>query len=102
LEKRQSLKFKDHLLITEVPDRELILIHPANDAGQQLLGCIAPVTTHTGEGKGNQSVLATNLLYREVNTRIDREKVWLLIRSNTGAVAAAYAPPSLPWLKMAS
>jgi hypothetical protein len=70
----------------DVPGRSFILIHPANNAGQQLLGCIAPVTTITGEGKGSESVLAANLLYREVTVRIDREKVWLLIRSNTGAV----------------
>lgn len=39
----------------DVPGRDLILIHPANDAKLELLGCIAPVTAHTGIGKGSAS-----------------------------------------------
>ena len=39
----------------DVPGRDLILIHPANDAKLELLGCIAPVTVHTGIGKGSAS-----------------------------------------------
>ncbi len=39
----------------DVPGRDLILIHPANDAELELLGCIAPVTKHTGIGKGSAS-----------------------------------------------
>ena len=53
--KRYSDKFGWHFEIMHVPDRALILIHPANDALKELEGCIAPVTTLTGEGKGDNS-----------------------------------------------
>ena len=52
LVKRYSAKFKWHLLVKDVPDRVLILIHPANDALKELKGCIAPVFILTEEGKG--------------------------------------------------
>jgi hypothetical protein len=55
LQKRFSPKFKWHFLLMDVPGRDLILIHPANDAKLELLGCIAPVTAHTGIGKGSAS-----------------------------------------------
>ena len=55
LQLRFSPKFKWHFLLMNVPDRDLILIHPANDAKLELLGCIAPVTLHTGIGKGSAS-----------------------------------------------
>jgi hypothetical protein len=55
LQKRFSPKFKWHFLLMDVPGRDLILIHPANDAKLELLGCIAPVTKHTEIGKGSAS-----------------------------------------------
>ena len=55
LQLRFSPKFKWHFLLMDVPGRDLILIHPANDAKLELLGCIAPVTLHTGIGKGSAS-----------------------------------------------
>ena len=55
LQKRFSTKFKWHLHLMNVPGGDLILIHPANDAKKELLGCIAPVTKHTGKGKGSSS-----------------------------------------------
>ncbi|HJU45873.1 MAG TPA: hypothetical protein VJ647_03770 [Chitinophagaceae bacterium] len=45
------------------------------------------MTKTTGEGTGSGSVPATNLLYREVNLRIDTEQVWLRITSPTGEPA---------------
>ena len=51
------------------------------------------VTTHTGEGTGSESVLASNLLYHYVTRRLDTEKVWLVIRSNTGAITFPCVPP---------
>lgn len=103
LVKRSSYKLKDHLEVSDVPGRKLILIHPANNAGQQLLGCIAPVRTITGEGTGSESVLACNLLYREITARIDKEKVWLNIRSNTAIVAVPSRIPSfIPRLRIAA
>ncbi|MBS4063482.1 MAG: hypothetical protein KGZ74_02935 [Chitinophagaceae bacterium] len=58
LQLRNSPRFGTHLLVKEVPGRSLILVHAANDALQELKGCIAPVTTLTGEGKGRQSRVA--------------------------------------------
>ncbi len=53
--KRHSSKRGWHLLIHEVPNRSGILIHAANDALKELKGCIAPVTSLTGPGKGHSS-----------------------------------------------
>ena len=43
LQKRCSPKFDDHLLVTGVKNRSMILLHPANHATKELSGCIAPV-----------------------------------------------------------
>lgn len=51
-------KHGDQLWVADVPDRSGILIHPANDALGELKGCIAPVTKHTGPGKGIYSRVA--------------------------------------------
>lgn len=58
LVKRYSPHHQWHLELKDVPGRQLILIHPANDAIHELEGCIAPVTVITGIGKGNFSRLA--------------------------------------------
>jgi len=58
LVKRYSPHFQWHFELKDVPLREDILIHPANDAELELKGCIAPVTELVGEGKGLQSRLA--------------------------------------------
>jgi hypothetical protein len=55
LQKRFSKKFKWHIHIQNVPGRDLILFHPANDAKKELKGCIAPVSYYTGIGKGSFS-----------------------------------------------
>jgi hypothetical protein len=55
LQKRFNTKFKWHLHSKNVPGRDLILIHPANDAKKELLGCIATVKLHTGIGIGSSS-----------------------------------------------
>ncbi len=60
--KRYSERHKNHFLVMDVPDRSLILIHPANDAKKELLGCIAPVMELTGEGKGERSQEACDKL----------------------------------------
>lgn len=66
LAKRNSAKFGNHIQILGVPDRDLVLIHPANNALEELKGCIAPVTTLTGEGRGTQSRMAFESLRRKV------------------------------------
>ena len=82
LQKRFSLKFKWHLHLMNVPGRDLILIHPANDAKRELLGCIAPVNKHTGIGKGSNSRKALEKLKTLVYTVFDRnEEVKINIQS---------------------
>ena len=75
LQQRYSPKFKWHLHLIHVPGRDLILIHPANDANKELLGCIAPVTKHTGKGKGSGSKKALKKLKTLVYTVFDRNEV---------------------------
>ncbi len=82
LTKRYSLKFGHHLLLKEVKGRELILIHPANDAVKELKGCIAPVSVCTGEGKGTNSRLALKKLLALVYVAMERkENVFLTVKT---------------------
>jgi hypothetical protein len=74
LQKRFSPKFGWHLHLMNVPGRNLILIHPANDAKKELLGCIAPVTKHTGIGKGSSSRKALEKLKTIVYAAIERKE----------------------------
>ncbi len=55
LERRCDEHFGWHFQVMDVPGRDLILIHPANDAKKELKGCIAPVSILTGDGKGDSS-----------------------------------------------
>jgi hypothetical protein len=83
LTKRYSPKFGHHLLVNEVKGRELILIHPANDAVKELKGCIAPVSVCTGEGRGNNSRLALKKLLALVYVAMERkESVFLTVKSD--------------------
>ncbi|WP_310993611.1 DUF5675 family protein [Aequorivita marina] len=61
-----SPTFKHHLLLKNVPNRSGILIHPANDALEELRGCIAPVSQLTGIGKGLGSRRALDLLLMRI------------------------------------
>ena len=79
---RFSEKLKNHLLIKDVRDRNLILVHPANDALKELEGCIAPVTYLSGLGKGIQSVTAMQRLLAFVHQAKERkEHISLTIKS---------------------
>ncbi len=81
--KRWSDKLKWHFLVCKVPNRDLILIHPANDAMKELKGCIAPVTTLTGMGKGENSRMVFNKLKDWIYPVLERkEKVFVTIKSN--------------------
>lgn len=83
LVKRWSLKFNWHLQIMNVSQRSFILIHPANDATQELKGCIAPVCLITGAGKGIQSRLALRKLTSLVFGALDRhDKVFITIKKD--------------------
>jgi hypothetical protein len=83
LKLRTTAKRGQHLLVVNVKGRDGILIHPANDAKKELRGCIAPVTTHTGPGKGSQSRLANEKLKALVLQALEQnEKVFITIKSN--------------------
>ena len=85
LAKRFSPKLRWHLLVKDVPERDIILIHPYNDAEKEAQGCIAPVTTITGEGKGDNSRIVFEKLKAFVFPILERgEKVFLVIRSKGG------------------
>jgi hypothetical protein len=84
LEKRYSPKFKWHLLVKGVTGRSVVLIHPANDALKELKGCIAPVSTLTGEGKGLLSKNALTRLTAVVYAALQKEQtVFITIKSKT-------------------
>ena len=82
LKPRFSEKFKHHLLIKNVPKRSLILIHPANDAKKELRGCIAPVSSLTGIGKGLSSKLIFQKIVSICHQAFERkETITLTIKS---------------------
>ncbi len=74
LKARESLKLGWHLHLQNVPGRDLILIHPANDARKELLGCIAPVSQLTGIGRGSASRAAMAKLKEVVLSCFEREE----------------------------
>jgi hypothetical protein len=79
---RQSEKFSNHLWLQDVPDRSLILIHPANNAARELRGCIAPVSALTGKGIGENSRPAMRKLMKALQPAFELEQeVWLQIAS---------------------
>lgn len=82
LVKRFNNRFRWHLQVMNVLQRTGILIHPANDALQELKGCIAPVSLLTGVGKGLRSRLALETLTSLVYGALDRhESVFITLKS---------------------
>jgi hypothetical protein len=81
LKKRYSLKFGDHVVLTNVPNRSLILIHPANNASKELKGCIAPVTTLTAPGQGSTSRKACKALMQLLYPMLQTQSLYLKISS---------------------
>lgn len=82
LKKRYSTRFGQHLLVERVKERELILLHPANDALKELKGCIAPVSILTGPGKGMLSRNAFQKVLQLVYKALEKETVFITIQSN--------------------
>lgn len=83
LEARYSKKFGNHLLVKNVPSRQLILLHPANYAKKELRGCIAPVSELVGIGRGSNSRVAMQKVLSLCYQAFDRkEEVVLTIKSN--------------------
>lgn len=82
IKKRYSKKFQWHLEVLDVKNRSLILFHPANNALQELNGCIAPVTKLSGAGLGLMSRKAFAKLKALVYKALDRkESVELIVQS---------------------
>ncbi|MCX2574000.1 DUF5675 family protein [Pedobacter sandarakinus] len=82
LVRRYHPKHGHQLALSIVPNREAILIHPANFALRELQGCIAPVTSCTGEGEGNYSRVALERLQDLIYPALEaNEKVFLVITS---------------------
>jgi Family of unknown function (DUF5675) len=67
----QHPKFGECLQINGVKGRSGILIHVANDARKELRGCIAPVFSLTGNGKGQHSRLALNYIIENLRKSED-------------------------------
>ena len=83
LKKRCSNKFGQHLQLQNVIGRDLILIHPANDALKELKGCIAPVSILSAEGKGLRSRIALDKVKAIVFPALQKSKqVFITIKSN--------------------
>ena len=78
----QHPKFGECLQINGVKGRSGILVHVANDAQKELRGCIAPVFSLSGNGKGQHSRLALNYIIE--NLRIsDKKEHYLKISSSS-------------------
>ena len=81
LQKRRYPRHGEQIGIPIVLGREAILIHAANNALEELQGCIAPVTTLTGEGTGDYSGKALAKLKALVYSLWDQgAEVYLNIR----------------------
>lgn len=80
---RLTRRFTEHLghhfLIEDVPGRDMILMHCANDAVKELKGCIAPVTQLLGHGLGSESRKALDHLISLVDAGKD-ENILLIIK----------------------
>ncbi len=68
----QHPKFGECLQVNGVKGRSGILVHVANDAQKELRGCIAPVFSLSGNGKGLHSRLALNYIIE--NLKMSEEK----------------------------
>ena len=83
LEKRWSPRHGIHLLVTQVKDRALILIHAANDAVRELKGCIAPVTSLLNiPGHGAESRAALEKINAMIFPALGKETVLLTIKKD--------------------
>jgi hypothetical protein len=84
LKARFSEKYKHHLILENVDQRSLILIHAANNAKLELKGCIAPVTYLTGIGKGLSSKPLLDKILSSCYQAFERKEiVELIIKSSS-------------------
>lgn len=81
LKRRTSLKFGQHLWLQNVPNRDLILIHPANYV-RQLEGCIAPGMKKGDVGTIWDSTRAVNKIKVLAFAALEQgEEVWITIQN---------------------
>lgn len=78
LKLRYTERFGRHYLVKHVANRQMILIHPFNHALKESRGCIAPVQTVTGAGKGYGSRAALDRML-EISRAL-HEEVVLVVR----------------------
>ncbi|MBP6236730.1 MAG: hypothetical protein KA536_11330 [Saprospiraceae bacterium] len=69
----QHPKFGECLQINGVKGRSGILVHVANDAQKELRGCIAPVFSLSGNGKGQYSRLALTYIIENLKRSGEKE-----------------------------
>ncbi|MAM28752.1 MAG: hypothetical protein CMC13_06985 [Flavobacteriaceae bacterium] len=80
---RWSRRFGHHLMLCDVPNRTFILIHPANNAKQELEGCLAPVSHLTGIGRGAYSKIVAEKITALCQRATERgEQLRIIIKSN--------------------
>ncbi|MGG5508285.1 MULTISPECIES: DUF5675 family protein [unclassified Myroides] len=77
---RYNERFKSHIEIKKVPDRTLILFHPANNSKHDLKGCIAPVSQFLSPIWGARSRIAMRKLLEEVEEAIIDQQLQLIIQ----------------------
>jgi hypothetical protein len=81
LEKYFSEHLGNHLHVKAVAGRSLIMIHAANNALEELRGCIAPVSILTAEGKGLRSRVALKTILDLVYPVLEKyQTVYLTIK----------------------
>ena len=84
LEKRITHERGFHLILKSVPGRSWILVHPANDAKEELEGCIAPVSQLTGAGRGIQSEKAMDRLLEAFEEAQEQENhIYITIKEKS-------------------
>jgi hypothetical protein len=69
----QHPKFGECLQVSGVKGRSGILVHVANDAQKELRGCIAPVFSLSGNGKGLYSNLALSYIIENLKNSGEKE-----------------------------
>jgi len=76
----QHPKFGECLQVSGVKGRSGILVHSANDAQKELRGCIAPVFSLMGNGKGQHSKLALGYIIENLKRSGDQEHYLKIIK----------------------
>lgn len=81
---RWSKRFGHHLMLCDVPNRSLILLHPANHAAKELQGCLAPVSHLTGIGRGIYSKIVVEKITALCRKAIENgEQICITIKSHS-------------------